>query len=224
MGFMLTYVLPSSNLRTPGIDVVKVEEIECQIFGIPDTTQPFCFSQDGTATFTATGAISPAASQPLAVINPTAAPQSITAQVGLIYNTVTNPLAVNAPATASPVGMLFSGNLDNLHLCPSLGQSYTQVELTLYVTEYSVSTGLWNLRGILSTVQDQTFEYLDHVEDVVIMPYGFYGLFSRSWRLKLPHPVYLKPGEGLIASWANNGAPGFNLMVPYIRSRVSVCS
>jgi hypothetical protein len=127
---------------------------------------------------------------------------------GLVGGVVPAPLPVSLLGTFT--GLVLSSGVPV--------DSVVRVSLSLYKTR--LSNGLWREDDITAVV-GRNLDYLDHFEDVVIIPSNFTVYQSRGWRLRLPFPLSLSKGEGLAITVSQVAAPGFQFIVPFIRTRVT---
>jgi len=157
----------------------------------------------------------PAVDTFMTTLNATIAPSAYSNITGLVFNYVgtTSGLSGSARYTADPVG---TGKISY-----ALNSNPNLVAVSMYVADYSLTTSKFSVRDPLNVAVDASRDYLDLVVDTyqgIVVPPS--APVSRAWRLNLPHPVDLAPGEALLVtvSFFNFNVGALKQFVPFVRA------
>jgi hypothetical protein len=145
---------------------------------------------------------------------------------GLVMNSVVPAVTSSIELTSSGAwsGSFYTASIQSLGFAQTALTGPFRVGIVLYVSTYNNGTGKWSYHDPLNQYYDRNLQFLDLIADVYFPTGGLSSdITSRVWRLKLPCPIILGPGQALVATFAVSNADAvYPTIVPFLRSSYEV--
>jgi len=228
---VLAYVPLGPTVGSPNVTKVLIEEVFAMFFLNMNTSLHNCLTQSGNMTLLSTGNVTlPAATQLLSAVpsGPTTGTISATTTgaVGAVTlasttGTIVTPAvstALSVPAAPVALTTALNGTIGGLTMCSNYTISEAKAGAGLYVSEFNSETEQWSLKNPY-TQSDISYDWLDLFVDAYSVPTeANVDYCERSYRLRLPEPIIIGPGQALVATFCQRITT--QILVVYGRSLI----